>query len=101
MSFNPLIFLELSSGSKIVLGLLSAETKSDASFPVCDAAFVGCQVLTLSRMRRKRIIWHRYVSETEKSCAARKTRCVGDIPRGVNRPEVNPAGLGGLPQDPP
>ena len=22
---------------------------------------------------------------------------VGDIPRGVNRPEVNPAGLGGLP----
>ena len=25
---------------------------------------------------------------------------VGDIPRGVNRPEDNPAGLGGLSEDP-
>ena len=25
---------------------------------------------------------------------------VGDIPRGVNRPELNPAGLGGLSEDP-
>ena len=25
---------------------------------------------------------------------------VGDIPRGVNRPKVNPAGLGGLSEDP-
>ena len=28
------------------------------------------------------------------------TGTVGDIPRGVNRPEVNPTGLGGLYEDP-
>ena len=30
----------------------------------------------------------------------RHTITVGDIPRSVNRPEVNPAGLGGLFEDP-